>query len=391
MALGLLADFIGLSAQPGIGTSQLGIIALGASVVLWGLGGPGSRVRAVLSRLVLVGGSVYLALWIVELLLAYPLDKRSEFRLAYASVPTIYEAGEIASYHHVPGFTGNMDDGYVSVPVAINSHGDRDAEPNPEMPADRRVLMVGDSFAFGYALTSAETIDARIESRAETPLEVYNTGTMGYGPGDTFQRMQETAWWRGKHVYYLFFENDLHNDNSEPGTYRMLEGVLIPVFRPDGTSYTEQERLGIVEKFKALGTEVPDKNTFWTSFALYRIGGLRDRLFDRDLRLTGYRATAFRPQNIEAALGYTEQMKLLAAERGATFSVVILPAIGEAAAQSYASYTQRYIDGLHAGGIEVVEPIARLGPEHYFVHDPHFNPAGADVTADVIYEHFTGG
>ncbi len=382
---------LGLPGAPGIGTSQLLIATIGIGLAVWGFAGSGSRLRAIISRIFLALGSVYFALWMVELLLAYPFNKRKGFKPIYKSVTGLYQAGDKTSFRHVPNYQGTLDDGIVSAPLSINSRGDRDAEPRDDLPLHRRVLLVGDSFTFGYGLSAAETIDARLESRAETPLEAYNLGVMSYGTGDSLLRMQETTWWQGERVYYLFFENDLHNDNSAPGTFAMHNGVLLPMFRPDGEPRADAELDAMAKRFLAPDTGANSKSTFLTSFALYRVGQLRARIFDPDLRITGYPASTYRPGNIDAALGYTEQMQALATERGASFTVVVLPCMGAVAAGHYATHAQSYVDGLATRGIETIELLDRLTTDDYFVHDPHFDASGADATAAAIHEHLQAG
>src|SRR5262245_3673883 len=60
-----------------------------------------------------------------------------------------------------PGFRTHFDDGYAHGDIAISSLGYRGPEPRADGRA--RVLLVGDSFAFGELLDQKDTIAASME------------------------------------------------------------------------------------------------------------------------------------------------------------------------------------------------------------------------------------
>ncbi|MCA9712256.1 MAG: hypothetical protein KDK70_40845, partial [Myxococcales bacterium] len=239
-ALGLAADVIGVSSRPGIGGLQLGVLALGAAVALWGALERRPRAQRGLSRIFLLVGSVYLALWLVELLMAYPLNPRVNFKSHILSLQGMYEVGERVSYRHVAGYTGTFDDGVVMMPIQINHRGDRDDEPRDDHPSRARLMLVGDSFTFGQGLEDAQRIDRRIEHRSGGQVDAYDLGVMGYGSRDSLLRLRESAWWRGRSIYYLFFTNDLELSNTHPDHYTVHDGFVVPRLRADGQAYTPQ-------------------------------------------------------------------------------------------------------------------------------------------------------
>jgi len=386
--VGATADFTGISSRPGLGALQLAMIAVGLVVAAWGAFESRPRARRNLARMMLIAISSYLALWILEVMIAYPLNPRLGKRSPMRSMPGLYEKGELVSYRHAPGFQGTFDDGILQVSVAINSKGDRDDEPREDVDRDRKLMLIGDSFTFGHALEIEESIAGRIEARAEGEIDAYNLGVMGYGPGDTALRLEEAAWWQGRTVYYLFFPNDLQNNNARPGLITVYQGWGVPVFGPDGHEYRESEWDALIAYVLEHGT-APDKTVlFSNTFTLRHLRGMVEVMGDRDLRLSGFPEQTYAPENISAAIQYTARMHELASERGASFEVVILPARGEAEADEYSSWTQRYIDGIEANGEQTIELLDRLDGEDYFRHDPHFNAAGADATAAAIVEHF---
>ena len=70
--------------------------------------------------------------------------------------------------------------GKQRVAVRTNSLGFRDAEPGPAAPGQSRVLVLGDSFAFGYGVTVDERITEALERHSEGRVDAANLGVTGY-------------------------------------------------------------------------------------------------------------------------------------------------------------------------------------------------------------------
>ena len=386
----LLADPLGLSSQPGFGSVQIAGFIAGLLLVAWGLTRGRPRLAGIRNRLLLSLGSLYFTLWIVELLLTYPLNPRADFKMPIVGLEGLYEIGEQTGYRMTPNYEGLFDDGIVRAPVQTNSRGDRDAEPRLDHPMSKRVLLLGDSQTWGHGLAAADTIQARIEHHAKTGLDAYCLGVPGYGAGDSLARYTEVDWWQGPTVVYIFFANDLQNDNVNPGGFTVYKGFPVPVYRPDGERYTEQEWDRVMAITREHGHVSGEQNPVRLTFTLVRLRKMLSRAFDRNARLIGYSDEHFGPDNVKTVLGHTAQMRALAQERGAAFKVVVLPAVGEAAANEYSDWTREYVEGLVEGGydhLELVEPLER---EHYFGHDPHINAAGADLVAHAIAAYLEG-
>ena len=384
---GLTADLIGVSSEPGFGGLQLGLIGLGAAIACWGSLGSRRSAQRSLSRVFMVVGSLYFALWLVELLLSYPLNPRRAHKPHALSMQGFCEKGDQVAVRHVPRWSGVFDDGVLQIPIAINSHGDRDDEPG-EHPVDERILLIGDSFTFGQGLTDEQTIDHRIEAQSDGALDAYNLGVMGYGPSDSYLRFSESSWWTGRAVYYLFYENDLQDQNSRPDVNTVHDGYVVPRLKPDGKPYTPEEwtqRLANVAEYHATG-----KNQLRRTLTLPTLQQIAYQVTHRNARLSGMAEHTVKPEYIESAIDYTNKMKVLAEERGATFTVVVLPTMFEAVAGEYSDWATSYLEAIRAQGIEVVELLPRLDGDDYFPHDPHFNPSGAEIAADTIRQHFQG-
>jgi hypothetical protein len=96
-----------------------------------------------------------------------------------------------------PGQEGVFSRPQFETHVRINRKGLRDSEHSYERPGDtKRVLVIGDSFAWGFGVEHAERFSELLEDRAG--IEVINAGASGYGTD------QELLWLRSEGVKYDF-------------------------------------------------------------------------------------------------------------------------------------------------------------------------------------------
>jgi lysophospholipase L1-like esterase len=83
-------------------------------------------------------------------------------------------------FHHHPNRQGT----YYGVDVQTNSLGFRDREYSPPKPAgDRRIILLGDSFTFGWGVRLEDTCSRRLErmlDEAGIPCHVINMGVGNY-------------------------------------------------------------------------------------------------------------------------------------------------------------------------------------------------------------------
>ncbi len=132
-------------------------------------------------------------------------------------------------YENRPGFSGK----YADQTVHINSLGLRGSESTEaKPPGTYRILVLGDSFAFGHGVTDADSFPAQTENllnshALNTPdgrFEVLNAGVNGYNT------LQESIWLQEKGfsltpdlVILAFFHNDLGN----PFEFTQKNGKLV--------------------------------------------------------------------------------------------------------------------------------------------------------------------
>jgi GDSL-like Lipase/Acylhydrolase family len=95
-----------------------------------------------------------------------------------------------------PGAEGVFHHPRFTINVKINPQGLRDREYTYERtPGSRRVLVIGDSFVWGYGVEQQETFPKLLEAR-QPGVEVINAGVAGYGTD------QELLWLRSEGVRY---------------------------------------------------------------------------------------------------------------------------------------------------------------------------------------------
>src|SRR5258708_18598555 len=212
-----------------------------------------SKLKYYVVRLAVVVLSVYIALFLAEFIL-WRMEPRP-YRDLYHDLYDVKDGNAVLK----PGYHGRFDYGGASVETRVNSYGYRGHEPNPNPKS--RVLLLGDSFAFGALLDQKETIDARMEEK-EPGLEVDNLGVIGYNLPQQSAPLRD---WKlpANQVVYLFFYNDFEPPLPELMT---VNGYPILQRRPDGTLISDEEARKASER---VAKRVHDTHHFSLFQAIY--------------------------------------------------------------------------------------------------------------------------
>lgn len=161
--------------------------------------------------------------------------------------PTIYS--EAYGWKPRPGFEGLLH----GVLTTVNAAAYRGREHPKERPSDRtRIVMLGDSIAFGVRVTDGQTFSALLESRSER-FYVVNLAVEGYGTDQELLRLEREGLLYHPHVVILNFclTNDVLNNSLRTDTED--ERVPKPYFSWDGDAlhlhdeHLKLSRLGKVE------------------------------------------------------------------------------------------------------------------------------------------------
>lgn len=375
--LGLSADSIGLGGAPGLGRTQQLMILGGLAILVTAIVLPTRYVRTLL-RVGVSTTATYAALLICDVLVFLFSPQLKD---PTPGLQGLFVADETTGFRLTPNWDGWYDDGVVRAKYRINSLGHRDREPARRERV--QVLLIGDSFAFGAGLNQSETIDRQLEAMTDPSVDAYNLGIPGYGPPSILETFSRCDWYEPQHVVYVFCYNDLRDDGLLPHQgVTCFDGYLVPKFKTDGSRYTSDEYQKVVQrKLSLLGNGC--LKTLGKMMKLTHLG--------RRFAVAGSETPDEHPfyrysdANVTLAMTYTRRMLSLAAERGATFHVLVVPLKGEARLQRYGEYAMKYVEGLQDADIAVIEVIDGLSETDYLL-EGHLNASGARRVADAIRE-----
>ncbi len=281
-------------------------------------------------------------------------------------------------WHHRPGQHGFFEVGGVKTEVRINSRGLRDREyPYQRVAGRRRILVAGDSFAWGYGVEQDQAFSERMEASL-SGVEVINAGVPG------FSTDQELLWLREEGVKYrpdlvvlLLAGNDEEMNRRRvaflvyPKPYftlsadRRLELRNVPVPRPPAA-----RRLAYLACTRsALAQFVTDRST--------RV--LR-RLRDRG----GRRAPGGEPFALTVAL--IDEIRRVAEGAGARFMIA---ATGAYWPLETSARFEQLTAALTRRGVELIDVEAAVGfdPEHMRLPDDgHWSPQGHAFVARQVLD-----
>ena len=302
--------------------------------------------------------------------------------------------------------------------ILINSKGLRDGEHEYSKDRRFRILILGDSFVWGYGIEEGKRFTEHLQALLGDKAEVINAGVTGYGTD------QELLYFREEGVKYspdlvitAFGSYDATYDNTHsvaytyPKPYFMLEdGKLVlknvPVPRREWES-GEREALE-----KKVREETPRKASFGKSLGKFlrthfksvalisdSIKGLRTAMRDSaksNKKLPAYMIKTRKNRKDEAAIVLAEEilkeMNKQVKSSAAEFVVVMVP---------YRAHLKKLPDNVYSAildfcdreGIRCIDPYAgffedyRKGNKLFFEHDKHWNESGHKLIAEEIYDY----
>jgi hypothetical protein len=114
---------------------------------------------------------------------------------------------------HRPGQSGRFIHPDFDVDVRINAHGLRDDDTLIERTGKHRMLVLGDSFGWGFGVEQSDRFSEVIE-RANPDWEVVNASVSGYGTDQELLYLESDGLaYHPDVVLVLFHENDLENNS----------------------------------------------------------------------------------------------------------------------------------------------------------------------------------
>ena len=141
--------------------------------------------------------------------------------------------------HHPFRPYARVRDAYTGAPFDTNSLGWKDIEPRDVALAakNRRVVVLGDSFAEGLGLAAADTIPARLGEALGPEVEVLNGGRVSYSPLLELMRLKRflDQGYRTDLVILMPDLSDLQDDLFYTRDYHLAADGT-PLERKDGTA-----------------------------------------------------------------------------------------------------------------------------------------------------------
>ncbi len=157
------------------------------------------------------------------------LADRPDVPLASGGRKTVfnpYRADALLSYALRPGWSGTHDSRDFRVGVHVNALGMRGAEASQaKPPGSQRVLVLGDSFAFGWGVEDAQTFPALLEARwrsAGRGIEVLDAAVPGYAADHAWILLRERGFALAPDLIVLA---SCHNDVADLGATRLELGA----------------------------------------------------------------------------------------------------------------------------------------------------------------------
>jgi lysophospholipase L1-like esterase len=218
------------------------------------------RLLNVIANLVLIAIGLFLGLLAVEQAIPYYWHGRADYGWDGS-----LEYDPILGWRNRPNFSmvGKAPDSVSRrVEYAHNSKGLRDEEyPYQKPEGTYRILVLGDSFAYGDGVRRSEAFPEMLESllKEHGSFEVINTGVMGYGlTQETLYYETEGYKYEPDLVMLVFYDNDLTDlvkEKEQPKPkFQLVDGQLVlhnvPYPHPSEleTHDTEEEWLAAVGK-----------------------------------------------------------------------------------------------------------------------------------------------
>jgi lysophospholipase L1-like esterase len=183
-----------------------------------------NRLRSLLASLALITASLLVCLLVIE------GGLRLFWSGYYFKNPGGYaRPSATLGWENKPSATVDYGEPEFSTVVRHNSLGFRSPEIPPEKPEGVcRIVVLGDSFAYGVGVENEETFSARIEE-LDPRLQVINTGVNGYGTAQQLLTLAEKGLrFEPDLVIVAFFWNDVANSyKREVVRFRLEDDTLV--------------------------------------------------------------------------------------------------------------------------------------------------------------------
>lgn len=133
-------------------------------------------------------------------------------RITESKHPSLHRPNPVYLWELSPGLKGELDT--LGKPIQTNSQGFRMKEISRKKPAGQfRVMVLGDSSAFGYGVNEEDTFSSKLETKLQEKnpgkdIRVINTAVSGYSTFQAMKFMEEKGWKFSPDLLIIAFNDD---------------------------------------------------------------------------------------------------------------------------------------------------------------------------------------
>jgi lysophospholipase L1-like esterase len=299
-------------------------------------------------ELLLVVFSTVLTLVGAELVLRHYFPQRTVQQFL-KDQPAMYRSSEALFTELLPNFQGVLREAEFDTSIRVNSLGYRQDEFDPHKSTQRRILVIGDSFTFGYGVEEPDTYPRVLErelnkdgnGNVSLPIEVVNAGV--------------PTWWTDAYYLYLkerglalepdlillglFMGNDIDARDARRAIWPQVDADGLPL--QTSTVHVRVENGHLVRVKRRARWRIPilrNSHVFQLLYTARR--NLRRVQRPRIQSLSLYQSVYTQQTNtlIEKVKKLIVAMASLSRQRGAQFAVVMLPERQQISAISPVAY-----------------------------------------------------
>ena len=333
---------------------------------------------------------INLSLIIISILFALFL---SEIALRLIGLNPLYVSPErdrfwkydaLLGWAHQPGQEGIFETPQFRTVVRINEKGLRDREHSYERQNDtERVLVLGDSFAWGYGVEESERFSQRLEDALD--IEVINAGVSGYSTD------QELLWYRNEGIKYetdlvilVIAGNDVGDNDRElvntiyyKPKFVIEEGQLVPTGYPIPRTSLQGKFIYSLSQRSALAYFLIQR--YFDFLSIY--ASVKDNSDHVDAPLSGVNV---KKEPFQLTIALIDEMRTIAESRDAKFMIVATDRWWNSSSEE--TY-EDFINTLQTKGFLVldVEAMPGFDPEEMLIpKDGHWSEKGHEFAANWI-------
>ena len=332
----------------------------------------------------------------------------------------LYAADPATAYRLAPGARVPLKFDDIDTVYATNAQGLREDHAfGPPAPGRPRLLVLGDSFTFGWGVDGAQAFPHLLDGHRAAgggTVESVNAGVPGYGPDNEAAWLRAYGWALQPRIVLVgfFVGNDVNDvilgmgKTTVDAAGRLVESPATRQAMAAGAPAPTAGSLGGVKGWLAAHSHAYVflrrlAHTWWPALfpappTVQTLGLFETAPYYRTAESPAIRA------GWEKTLAILDSMRAEAAAHGAGFAVVAIPAREQVEAAYWQDLQTRF--GLRAADLDRDAPQRHLavwsartgaslidllpgfraaaGPPLYLPHDPHWTPAGHALAAHLI-------